>query len=131
MNRRAMTVSTGLIALVLLCLTALASQGGDGPTQKEPVVGKAGPKAKLGLISKGRRLRALLNDSLDMKDFQGPMTLGEALAKVQKNLNAEYKQVEVLPILVDSEAFKEEFPDAPEILDTQVVFPRFSQKMSV
>jgi hypothetical protein len=131
MNRQAVTVSLGPVALVLLCLTALVSPGGDGPRQKEPVVGKAGPKAKLDLTAKGRRLRALLNDSLDMTGYQAPMTLMESLKLIQKDLKDKYKEEDVFPVLVDAEAFKEENPDAPDIYDTQVKFPPFPQRMSV
>jgi hypothetical protein len=130
MNRHAVTVSVGPIALVLLCLTALVSPGGDVPRQKDPVVGKPG-KAKADLIAKGRRLRALLNDSLDMRDFQAPMTLMQALKLIQMHLKDRNKDEDVFAVLVDAEAFKEENPDAPDIYDTQVKFPPFPLRMSV
>jgi len=131
MNRRAMIVSIDPIALVLMCLTALVSQGGDVPKQKEPVVGKPGPKAKLDLSAKGRRLRALLNDSLDMSGYQAPMTLMETLKLIQKDLKDRYKEEDVFPVLVNAEAFKEANPDAPDVYDTSVKFPPFPQRMSV
>jgi tetratricopeptide (TPR) repeat protein len=78
-----------------------------------------------------QRIEKLLEDTIDMKDFQAPMTLKEALELIQDKLNAKYKEDDVLPILIDAEAFKEENPDAPEIYDTQVKFPKFPRKMSV
>src|SRR4051794_3008980 len=112
MKRRRVLLPVGTIALVLFCLTALVSSGGDVPKQKEPVVGKPG-KAKADLVAKGRRLRALLNDSLDMSDFQAPMTLKEALQLIQKHLQEKHREEDVFPVLVDAEAFKETNPAAP------------------
>jgi hypothetical protein len=131
MNRHAVAVTVGPIAMVLLCLTPLVSPGGDVPKQNEPVVAKPGAKARLDLIAKGQRLRALLNDSLDMTGLQMPMTLKEALQEIRKRLKDRYRDVEVFPILVDAEAFKEANPDAPDVYDTQVKFPPFPQRMSV
>src|SRR5262249_3004715 len=65
-----------------------------------------------------QRIAKLLEDTIDMKDFQAPMTLKEALGLLQDKLNARYKDEDALPILVDEGAFKEATPDAPDIYDT-------------
>jgi hypothetical protein len=83
----------------------------------------------------GARLRqvlAKLNDTMDMKDFQAPMTLKDALALIQDKLQARYKDEDALPILVNLEAFKTEPADSGEqIYETQIKFPRFPRRMSV
>ncbi len=78
-----------------------------------------------------QRIEKLLDETIDMKDFQAPMTLKEALSLIQDKLTAKYKDEDALPILVDSEAFKEENGDAPDIYDTQVKFPPFPRRMSI
>src|SRR5262249_3304583 len=78
-----------------------------------------------------QRIGKLLDETIDMKDFQQPMTLKEALGLMQDKLNVKYKDEDTLPILVDDQAFKEENPDAPDIYDTQVKFPPFPRRMSV
>jgi tetratricopeptide (TPR) repeat protein len=85
------------------------------------------PKARIA----AQRVEKLLEETIDMKDFQAPMTLKEALGLIQDKLNAKYKEDDILPILIDAEAFKEENPDAPDVYDTQVKFPPFPRKMSV
>jgi tetratricopeptide (TPR) repeat protein len=78
-----------------------------------------------------QRIHKLLEETIDMKDFQAPMTLGEALSLIQDKVNAKHKEEDALPILIDAEAFKEENPDAPDVYDTQVKFPKFPRKMSI
>src|SRR5262245_54639336 len=78
------------------------------------LAGSAVPAAAQGTVA-GARLRqilASLNDTIDMKDFQAPLTLKEALALIQDKLNTKYKGDDVLPILVNLEAFKTEPTDS-------------------
>jgi hypothetical protein len=65
---------------------------------------------------------------LETKFFQAPMTLKEALGLIQEKLHGKYKQGDGLPILIDTETFKEENPDCPDIFDTNVRFPSFMPK---
>jgi hypothetical protein len=65
---------------------------------------------------------------MDMKDFQQPMSLKEALGLLYEQLNADGKE---WPILVDADAFREEYPDDPDIYETQVRIPPFPRKMSI
>jgi hypothetical protein len=96
--------------------------------------GSAVPVVAQGTVA-GARLRQLLaklNDTMDMKDFQAPMTLKEALNLIQEKLQAKYKDADALPILVNLEAFKGEPTDSGEqIYETQIKFPSFPRRMSV
>ena len=131
MKRCVATFTVGPLALVLFGLAALVSSGGAPAQPQKPPESKAPPKVKSGPLALGQRIRALLNDTLDMRSFQQPMTLKEALGEIQKQLNEKYKEEDALPILVDAEAFKEENPDAPDLFDTQVMYPPFPRRMTV
>src|SRR5262249_41386313 len=78
-----------------------------------------------------QRIQKLLEESIDMKDFQAPMSLKEALGLIQDKLNARYKEEDVLPILIDAEAFKDDNQEAPDVYETPVKFPPFPRKMSI
>ena len=105
------------VAQRALCLSALlllsvsAASAADGP------------------VEKAHRMRMLLTDVLDVRDFQAPMTLKEALVLLQDKLTAKYKDEDVLPILVDAEAFKDE--ETPDIYEVQVKFAPFPRRMPV
>jgi hypothetical protein len=74
----------------------------------------------------------LLQESIDMKDFQAPMSLKEALGMIQDKLNARYKGEDVLPILVNTAAFTEELGDNPEqVYETPVRFPPFPRHLTI
>lgn len=73
-------------------------------------------------------IQRILEDPIDLKDFQLPMKLKEALGLFYEKLAAKGKEV---PILVDTEAFKAENPDAPDIYDTDVKFPPIKAKMAL
>jgi hypothetical protein len=70
----------------------------------------------------------LLEEPLEMKYFQLPMTLKEALGLIYERLATKGKE---LPILIDTEAFKGTFPEGTDLYDTPVKFPPFPRKMSV
>src|SRR5262249_28846341 len=82
-------------------------------------------------VARLQKLRQLLNETIETKDLQQPLTLKEALGLIQEKVNEKYKEVDALPILVDDEAFKEANPDAPDIYDTQVKCPPYPRHMSV
>jgi len=75
-----------------------------------------------------QKISRLLEEPIEMKDFQLPMTLKEALGLFYEKMAA--KGLE-LPILVDTEAFKDGNNDAPDIYDTPVKFPPFPRRMSL
>jgi hypothetical protein len=114
----------------ILSLVALALLGLVGPATR---LAAQNPPAGIGPspVVKLRNMRALLHEFIDMKDFQAPMTLKEALGLIQDKLNAKFKEDDIFPILIDAEAFKAEDPDAPDVYDTQVKFPPFPRRMSV
>jgi hypothetical protein len=110
------------LILALVCPLVLAA--GPAPAAQPAKAAEKGPL-------KIRELAAVLDEIMDMKDFQTPMTLKEALGLLQDKLNAKYKEDDALPILVDVEAFKKDDPDAPDVYETQVKFPPFPRRMSV
>jgi hypothetical protein len=73
-------------------------------------------------------LSDLLDLEIDMKDFQQPMSLKEALGLLYEKLNADGKE---FPIIVDTAAFKREDLEAPDVYETRVQFPPFPRKMTV
>lgn len=64
-----------------------------------------------------RELEALLAEPLETNTFQKTLTLKEALKILQDAYRAKGKE---LPIQVNTPAFKEENPDAPDLYDTQI-----------
>jgi hypothetical protein len=108
--------------LGLVWLLALLVAGESATAQPPAKAPEKGP-------AKIRELLAVLNEVIDLKDFQQDMTLKEALGLFQEKLNAKYKEEDVLPILVDDAAFKSADPDAPDVYDTPVRFPPFPRKM--
>jgi tetratricopeptide (TPR) repeat protein len=71
-------------------------------------------------------IKKLLEEEVDMKDFQQPMSLKEALGLLMEKFEIKNKS---LPIMVDQGAFKEENPEGAGIYDTQVSFQPFPKKM--
>lgn len=74
-----------------------------------------------------------LQTPLDMKDFQNPMTLKEALGLLHEKieeLGVLGKNVG-LPIFIDQGAFQDDHPEAPDIYESQVKFPPYPKKMTV
>jgi hypothetical protein len=108
-----------LLALVVACLLGL-----EGLTASAHAA-----DTKAGLMA--QRIRKLLEETIDTKDLQQPMTLKEALGYIQDRLSTKYKEEDVLPILIDAEAFREEDDNAPEVYDTQVRFPPFPRRMKI
>jgi len=80
---------------------------------------KAGPTSQ--------QLFANLQEMLDMRDFQNPMTLREALGLIYERFALKNKE---MPILIDSRAFKDEQPDAADFYDTPIKFPPIPREIS-
>jgi hypothetical protein len=108
-----------------LVLLALVVANTPKHAQAQPA--KGGKKPALTDQPHHRQL-SLLDLAIDMKDFQQPMTLKEVVGLLWEKLNAEGKE---FTILVDSDAFREENPDDPDIFDIQVRFPPFPRKMTI
>jgi hypothetical protein len=70
----------------------------------------------------------LMDDQMDMKDFQAPMSLKEAFGLMMEKFSSKGKE---LAILVDVEAFKREEPKAAMIYETQVQFQPFPRRMAL
>jgi len=64
----------------------------------------------------------LLQDSLDTQELQSDLKLDQVLARLSALCKARGKE---LVFVVDREAFVEENPDAPDMLETQVKFPPY------
>lgn len=73
-------------------------------------------------------LSRMLEEVIDMKDFENPMTLKEALGLFYEKFAAKNKE---LAILVDQQAFKAENPEVGDILESPVKFPPYPKKMAV
>jgi hypothetical protein len=111
------------LMLAVVCPLLLAAGHGSAA---QPAM-KQGEKGPL----KIRELAAMLDDIMDMKDFQPPMTLKEALGLFQEKLAAKYKDEDVLPILVDAAAFKQADPEAQDVYLSEVKFPPYPRRMTV
>jgi hypothetical protein len=68
----------------------------------------------------------LLQEKIDMKDLQQPMTLKDFLGKLIAQFEERKKE---FVILVDNNAFREEFADAPDVYDTPIRFPAHPKTM--
>jgi hypothetical protein len=72
---------------------------------------------------------ALLDERLEMKELQQqPVSLKDLVSYLNEFLIAQGTD---RAILIDRNAFKAEFPDAPDVLDTMVSFPAFPKKMTL
>jgi hypothetical protein len=112
-------------ALVLL-LAAAATPAQPPRDQKGPgkeAKGKAKAEKKAPTT---RELFRWLEEPLDVAPYQSAMSLKEALDRFTKAFAAKGK---ALPLLVDSDAFKEANPDAEDLYDTPVKFPPVPRRM--
>jgi hypothetical protein len=80
------------------------------------------------LSREGMKLKPLVEEVIDMKDFQTPMSLKEALGLLRKKFATKGKD---LRFQVDVDAFKEENPDTPDVHDTQIQFPPYPRRMEM
>jgi hypothetical protein len=120
MSRRAPLGIALLLALALF--GGLPAGGSAGDKGKTPAAAEPGSVARI------RQLRALLDEVIDMKEFQQPMTFKEVLALLVSKVKDAGKE---LNIVVNVDAFRDENPDAPDIYDTAVRFPSAPKRMAV
>jgi hypothetical protein len=113
------TFCTGLgaVFVLLLCADRYAAQT-EGPVGQQE---KKGAKTR-------RKAVAILDERLDMKEFQNQLSLKEALGLIHDQLALRDDE---FSIFVDADAFKQENPDAPDIFETRVQFPQAPKKMTV
>lgn len=69
----------------------------------------------------------LLQEPIQMKDFEMPMNLKEFLAHLEKNFAARGKE---LPILVNVAALKEDVQDLPDPYDAELKFPEIPKRVT-
>lgn len=74
-----------------------------------------------------RDLLRLLNQPLEMKDFQQPMTFKEFLNLLSEAMSLTGKE---FPILVNTPAFRDEFPNAQDVFDASIKFQPYPKKMT-
>jgi len=81
-----------------------------------------------------RDILRVLESSLDMKDFQNPMTLKEVLGLLYEhtaNSGLLGRKDSGLPVLVNQQAFKDLNPEAGDIYESPIKFPPYPKKMPV
>ncbi len=115
MSRRIAPGAFCLSGLAVLFLLAPAAA-----QQPETPDGKAA-------LQRHRQLRALLKESVDLPDFQVPLSFNDALRLIQHTLDDAHKAKNVLPIRVDAEALLAEGDQS----DMPVNFPPSPRRQSV
>jgi hypothetical protein len=112
--------------LLVLAVTALLQQQSvaQTPAAKPAATGDKQPISRSTLLN-------ILDQRIELKQIRdaGSMTLKEALTMVI-DLIAKQNGKE-FPILIDTEAFKADYPDAPDIYETKVQFPPLPRQMTV
>jgi hypothetical protein len=96
--------------------------------------GAAGPLAAQGEGELTRHdLQRVLQTRIDMKDFQNPMTLKEALGLLYEKVAASgmLGKGEGLPILLAQASFHEVDPKAPDIYESTVKFPPYPKTLTI
>jgi len=73
-------------------------------------------------------LSVLLQETVEMKDFQEPLSFKQFLGRLHEKLAPKGKE---LPISVDVNAFKEENPEGPSVWDMQIQFSPFPRKQKL
>jgi hypothetical protein len=118
------------IGFGLMSLAARAEGDKDAkPENKDNQKGggaKIIPGGQAGQLT-SRELMDLLQMALDTKDLQNPLTFKDVLTVVYSQYQDRGKE---LPMLIDTNAFKEDNADAPSPYEAQVRFPEFPRKMT-
>jgi hypothetical protein len=106
------------IAWMVLALTALPLVAGAPVAYAQDTVAQA----------ENRKILITLQDRMELKDFQEPMTLREFLGRLYDLMGRRGKE---LPIIVDSGIFRAVNPDAEDVNDTPVQFDKFPKSMTI
>src|SRR5262245_21145179 len=118
-RRTGMTASLGRVVGVAF-VTALWSLATPCNAGAQPA-GKAKPSA-------WQKTAALLNESIDVKDWPTDMSLKQVLELIKRSLDAQGKS---LPIVLNRDAFLNDDPSAPDIHETRVNTPPIVNKMTI
>jgi hypothetical protein len=118
--------AVGVLGTLSLLLGLKSTLFADDAPSQPPKPGGAEKAKDTKPILGARALYALLEKPIEAKPFQTNLTLKEALVTFHALFAKEGVN---LPFLVDTEAFKEENPEAPDIHDTQVKLPPFPERM--
>lgn len=110
--------------LILVC-TAVCVLPASAQDKKK---GKKAPAAAESAQSASREVLRVLDETIETKDFQNPMRFSEGIALLSDKLAARGKD---LSIQVNEAAFKEENPDATDIMETPIQFRPFPRVMRV
>src|SRR5438093_5211218 len=113
-------VWSGVCIIVLLSVIAFPNRGAAQTGEQAGKQDKKGDKTPT-------KVAAILNEHVNIKEIQNnDISLKEALLWLHEQLEARGIEFNVI---VDTDAFKEENPDAPDIYDTKVRFPAIPKKM--
>jgi len=119
------------LAPVLVILLAATLHFGQTPIKKARVPVVAKDKKHAAKSDKkdptARELLRCLEEKIEVKPYQSGMTLKEVLKKFTETFAAKGKE---LPLFVDTQAFLEENPDAPDVYDTLVKFLPVPRRMT-
>jgi hypothetical protein len=130
MLSRCATITTGVAVVLGIMALALSPTAKSGPTQA------GGDKAAAQPVDRGdgkkpaapKKAIQILEERVDVAKYEGPLTLRDALEILQRDLAGRGME---LDIIVDTDVFKEENPEAPDIYDTQVKLPPLPRKLTV
>jgi hypothetical protein len=125
MLRRCTWIASAIALLALAAMLVLPDRHtGQTPDGRPGEGQKRGDKKP----AQPAKFHHLLGERLDMKEFQQELSLKECLQLIIDQFAN--RRIE-LPILVDTEAFKMDNPDAPDIYETRIKFPPFPRQMTV
>lgn len=128
MNPRLSWCAFAGVALTLGLIVLLPGrQLGHGglPQQPKPAPAQDNPDPK---VQDANSLQRVLAERIDTKDFQEPQNFKTFLERLEKLLAARGLNLQVS---VDSNAFKEDNPDAPDVWETLVKLPSVPRQVTV
>lgn len=113
------------VSMSALCLVFISAQAASA----QAAASSAAAKEIAVQWPTAHDLTRLLQQPIDMKDYQAPMTLKEALGLFYDTFQT-HRGIE-LPILVDQQAFKADNPKAPGLYEAQIKFPPYPRHMKL
>jgi hypothetical protein len=142
MLSRSTTITASIVVVGALLVAAMTLAARTSQAQPRPQDAKDqdsfSPGKSPGIAQPGKddgkkpaapkKLVLILEEKIDVGKFEGPLTLKDALATLQKELADRGLE---LDIVVDADVFKEENPDAPDIFETQVKISPIPRRLSV
>lgn len=114
-------------AALMSCAGGARAQAPLGSGEGGEVAGRAKVQDRQGAgAATTAHLVRMMQETLDMRDFQAPMTLKEAISLFYDKFQERGKE---LAILIDQQSFKAADPQAPDLYETQVKFPPYPKQM--